>query len=375
MCFGIVVIAAEPLFIPLLRRLAAIDVRAPFVAHHPDAARRRLPTWSAFGSRGPDPWGRGGAIRRGGRLLRGLGFVDDLRGLTAIRRLVLRCVGGAGIAALLIPPLHLPGRCRCVDLSPRSGDGLRERLQLHGRVNGIFGVHAVIAGMAYACFGNGARILPGRHGARGRRGCPGLLRGRCARPRVPGRRGRLCPGCRAGGAGRSRGHRGRVPRGRARAAGAVCRGHGLGPAAPGPGRGTLDAGAPHAHLPALVRRGLDASGSDAGHRGDHDPGLPARRREPDREPGPGLGSDLAALAVLAMYLGHPPCSGIRAWLRQPAATNSRTRPRTTSTSPSFRESRAEVRILIVTHYFPPETGAPQARLSALAATWAADGDR
>jgi glycosyltransferase involved in cell wall biosynthesis len=34
-----------------------------------------------------------------------------------------------------------------------------------------------------------------------------------------------------------------------------------------------------------------------------------------------------------------------------------------------------VRILLVTHYFPPETGAPQARLSALARTWAADGDR
>jgi glycosyltransferase involved in cell wall biosynthesis len=33
-----------------------------------------------------------------------------------------------------------------------------------------------------------------------------------------------------------------------------------------------------------------------------------------------------------------------------------------------------MRILIVTHYFPPETGAPQARLSALARTWAADGD-
>jgi glycosyltransferase involved in cell wall biosynthesis len=33
-----------------------------------------------------------------------------------------------------------------------------------------------------------------------------------------------------------------------------------------------------------------------------------------------------------------------------------------------------MRILIVTHYFPPETGAPQARLSALAATWAEDGD-
>jgi len=33
-----------------------------------------------------------------------------------------------------------------------------------------------------------------------------------------------------------------------------------------------------------------------------------------------------------------------------------------------------MRILVVTHYFPPEIGAPQARLSALAATWAADGD-
>jgi glycosyltransferase involved in cell wall biosynthesis len=34
-----------------------------------------------------------------------------------------------------------------------------------------------------------------------------------------------------------------------------------------------------------------------------------------------------------------------------------------------------MRTLLVTHYFPPETGAPQARLSALAATWAADGDQ
>jgi glycosyltransferase involved in cell wall biosynthesis len=34
-----------------------------------------------------------------------------------------------------------------------------------------------------------------------------------------------------------------------------------------------------------------------------------------------------------------------------------------------------VRVLIVTHYFPPETGAPQARLSGLAATWSADGDQ
>jgi glycosyltransferase involved in cell wall biosynthesis len=34
-----------------------------------------------------------------------------------------------------------------------------------------------------------------------------------------------------------------------------------------------------------------------------------------------------------------------------------------------------VRTLIVSHYFPPETGAPQARLSELAAAWAAAGDQ
>jgi glycosyltransferase involved in cell wall biosynthesis len=33
-----------------------------------------------------------------------------------------------------------------------------------------------------------------------------------------------------------------------------------------------------------------------------------------------------------------------------------------------------MRIIIVTHYFPPETGAPQARLSGLAAAWAEEGD-
>ncbi|MFN2607545.1 MAG: glycosyltransferase family 4 protein [Acidimicrobiales bacterium] len=33
-----------------------------------------------------------------------------------------------------------------------------------------------------------------------------------------------------------------------------------------------------------------------------------------------------------------------------------------------------MRVLVVTHYFPPETGAPQARLSELAALWAAAGD-
>jgi len=41
---------------------------------------------------------------------------------------------------------------------------------------------------------------------------------------------------------------------------------------------------------------------------------------------------------------------------------------------NWKEGLADVRILLITHYFPPETGAPQARLEVLARTWAADGD-
>jgi glycosyltransferase involved in cell wall biosynthesis len=43
-------------------------------------------------------------------------------------------------------------------------------------------------------------------------------------------------------------------------------------------------------------------------------------------------------------------------------------------SPADRIAAPTHRILIVTQFFPPEAGAPQARLSALAAAWAADGD-
>ena len=84
-----------------------------------------------------------------------LGFVDDLRGLTAIRRLVLQCAGSAGIAALLISPIHLPP-------APLAALTLVTALWLMGFVNafnfmdginGISAAHAMIGGVAYACFG------------------------------------------------------------------------------------------------------------------------------------------------------------------------------------------------------------------------------
>ena len=64
-------------------------------------------------------------------------------------------------------------------------------------------------------------------------------------------------------------------------------------------------------------------------------------------------ADLAGTAVVVTYLRSP------ALLARRAAREGLT---------------VTMRIIIVTHYFPPETGAPQARLSALAAAWAADGD-
>lgn len=48
---------------------------------------------------------------------------------------------------------------------------------------------------------------------------------------------------------------------------------------------------------------------------------------------------------------------------------------TESGSPAAPRPVASPRVLLVTHYFPPEVGAPQARLSETARSWAADGLR
>jgi UDP-GlcNAc:undecaprenyl-phosphate GlcNAc-1-phosphate transferase len=156
-CCGIVVLATEPLTIPVLRRLAAIDIPGLRSSH-------TIPT----------PRGGGIPIVVGllvaVALIRGavavpfgvavgffgaLGFVDDLRGLTAIRRLVLQCVGSAGIAALLISPLHLPAALLAALTLVTAVwlMGFVNAFNFMDGVNGISGAHAVIAGVAYACFG------------------------------------------------------------------------------------------------------------------------------------------------------------------------------------------------------------------------------
>ena len=156
-CCGVVVLIAEPLTIPLLRRLAAIDTPGARSSHTT-----------------PTPRGGGLPIVVGllvaVALVRGaeavpfvaaigffaaLGFVDDLRGLTAIRRLVLQCVGSAVIAAVLITPLSMSaGMLAALTLVTTVWVmGFVNAFNFMDGINGISGAHAVIAGVAYACFG------------------------------------------------------------------------------------------------------------------------------------------------------------------------------------------------------------------------------
>jgi UDP-N-acetylmuramyl pentapeptide phosphotransferase/UDP-N-acetylglucosamine-1-phosphate transferase len=156
-CCGIVVIVAEPLTIPLLRRLAAVDTPGARSSHSvPTPRGGGLPIVvgllvAVSLVRGAASVPLGAAVGFFGAL----GFVDDLRGLTAVRRLLLQVAGGAGIAALLITPLHLPAAAlpALTLLTAAWVIGFVNAFNFMDGVNGISAAHALIAGVAYACFG------------------------------------------------------------------------------------------------------------------------------------------------------------------------------------------------------------------------------
>ena len=157
MCCGIVVIVAEPLTIPLLRRLAAIDTPGARSSHTvPTPRGGGLPI--VLGLLVAVVLVRGGAAVPFGAAIGffgALGFVDDLHGLTAIRRLLLQGVGSAGIAALLITPLRLPvaALAALTLVTAVWLMGFVNAFNFMDGVNGISAAHAMIAGVAYACFG------------------------------------------------------------------------------------------------------------------------------------------------------------------------------------------------------------------------------
>jgi len=154
---GAVVAAAEAVTIPLLRRSGVIDVPDHRSSH-------TVPT----------PRGGGISIAAGLLVTAGLigsalavlfaftvtvfgllGFFEDLRGLSARRRLAVQAAGGAVISAVLAS--GLPGSViRLLPLVAAGAlwiTGFVNAFNFMDGVNGISGAHALIAGAAYSCLG------------------------------------------------------------------------------------------------------------------------------------------------------------------------------------------------------------------------------
>jgi len=154
---GAVVMVAEPVTIPLLRRAAIIDVPGHRSSHTT-----------------PTPRGGGIPIAAGLLVAAGLiggalatvfafaiaafgllGFAEDMRGLTAGRRLIMQGACGTLVALVLVS--SLPGSLTV--LVPVAAvcavwiTGFVNAFNFMDGVNGISGAHALIAGIVYACLG------------------------------------------------------------------------------------------------------------------------------------------------------------------------------------------------------------------------------
>jgi UDP-GlcNAc:undecaprenyl-phosphate/decaprenyl-phosphate GlcNAc-1-phosphate transferase len=154
---GVVVTGAEAVTIPLLRRAAIIDVPGHRSSH-------TVPT----------PRGGGIPIVAGLLVAAGiigganaivfafavaafglLGFAEDLRGLTAGRRLILQAVGGILVAVVLVSNLASPTwvLMALVVLVAAWITGFVNVFNFMDGVNGISGAHALIAGIVFAGLG------------------------------------------------------------------------------------------------------------------------------------------------------------------------------------------------------------------------------
>jgi UDP-GlcNAc:undecaprenyl-phosphate GlcNAc-1-phosphate transferase len=82
-----------------------------------------------------------------------LGLVDDLRGLSAISRLVLQVAGATGAATLLVMRLPLPAWVMIVAALAAAVwlVGFVNAFNFMDGVNGISGAHALVGGVVYAC--------------------------------------------------------------------------------------------------------------------------------------------------------------------------------------------------------------------------------
>jgi UDP-GlcNAc:undecaprenyl-phosphate GlcNAc-1-phosphate transferase len=154
---GATVLAAEPLTILLLRRLAVLDVPGARSSHS-------VPTPRGGGA--PIAAGLIAAvlIAPGGGQARlalafaigffGLiGLLDDLRGLPVMSRIVLQAAGAVAVAAVLVSSLPRPAVTLAVAAAATATwlACFVNAFNFMDGVNGISGAHALIGGIAYAC--------------------------------------------------------------------------------------------------------------------------------------------------------------------------------------------------------------------------------
>ena len=155
-CGGIVLLA-EPLTIGVLRRWQVIDVPGRRSSHIvPTPRGGGLPiAVGLLAAAALTRYGASAAFAAAVGLLGALGLADDLRTLSAGRRLVLQAAGSAVAAALLMIRCTCPCR-RQAGLAIVAAvwiTGFVNVFNFMDGVNGISAVHALIAGIAYACYG------------------------------------------------------------------------------------------------------------------------------------------------------------------------------------------------------------------------------
>jgi UDP-N-acetylmuramyl pentapeptide phosphotransferase/UDP-N-acetylglucosamine-1-phosphate transferase len=154
---GAIVLAAEPLTIALLRRLAVLDMPGGRSSHSvptPRGGGAPIAVGLLVGaSLAPGTGGAGLAFAVAVGFFGLLGLLDDLRGLPATWRLALQAAGAATVAALLAQKLPLPAVAIAVTaiVGALWLVGFVNAFNFMDGVNGISGAHAVIGGVAYAC--------------------------------------------------------------------------------------------------------------------------------------------------------------------------------------------------------------------------------
>jgi UDP-N-acetylmuramyl pentapeptide phosphotransferase/UDP-N-acetylglucosamine-1-phosphate transferase len=154
---GGTVLAAEPLTIALLRRLAMLDVPGGRSSHSvptprgggaPIAVGLVAAVLIAPGAGNARP-----ALVAAIGFFGLLGLLDDLGGLPALSRLALQAAGAFAVASMLVLPARLPVLSVAVTVAAVAAwlVGFVNAFNFMDGVNGISGAHALIGGVVYAC--------------------------------------------------------------------------------------------------------------------------------------------------------------------------------------------------------------------------------